>query len=837
LAVEFDFVLALPQGLHARPAGRIQETAERFAAEIRWINRRTGAEADAKSALSLIGTDTQPGDPCRLLADGPSEQEALRALRALLDELPRWETEAVEAQTAPPSNLPRILILERTIVLQGVPASPGIARGPVAVFDRPTEEDSRESAPADSPDEGKKAFQRAVDILGGELRGAFAARTDKTERSIIEAHLSILRDRAFAAKVTAIIESGEAGAAAAVAQAGRQFSAPLQASRSAYIRERIADIRDVCRRLIALLGGPAAAQTAFILKAPAILVADDLPPSSFLALDRRLVLGLILERAGLTSHTLIMSRARGIPAVIGCPGAGRGLQPGEEIILDGGRGLIVPTPSAAVGRYYKREAEFDRRRADRRREDGRRPGLTSDGKRVEIAANIGDPEELAAAWDNGAEGVGLFRTELMLLGRPDAPGEEEQFAAYARLAREAGGRPIIIRTFDIGGDKPLPYLPLAQEANPFLGRRGVRVYGKYPDLIRVQLRALLRAAALGPLKIMIPMIATVDEMLDQKKLLRAAADELNAAGLPHRPDVEMGMMVEVPSAALLIDRFAEHSDFFSVGSNDLLQYFFAADRGHAGVRSIARPVHPAFLRLLETIVTAAHARGRRVGLCGEIAASVRLLPLLLGLGFDELSMNAAAVPDIKARLRGLNSAACRTLAEETLGLGLAAEVDERLDAFGGAPREADPIVPALVRLNSDSRSKSETLQELAALMEDAGRTDDRHEVERALWAREDTFSTGVGFGVAIPHGQTAAVASVSIAVLKFKEPIDWNSTDGEPVDVAIMLAIPAGERSRDHLMLLARLSRRIVHEDFRDALRAAADEEAVVRLISAALSG
>ena len=835
MAVEFDFLFTLPLGLHARPAGRIQETAERFDAEIRWINRRTGAEADAKSSLSLIGTDTQAGDPCRIRADGPSAAEALRTLRTLLEDLPRWEGDAAAAQAAPASDLPRILALEQSLVFRGTPAGPGLVRGPAAVLGAALDS-ADEGGPVKTVAEETAAFRRAAADLGRELQAAPASPKNRVERGVIEAHLSILRDRAFAAKVEGIIAAG-AGAAAAVARAGRQFSEPLLSSRSAYIRERIADIRDICRRLIEGLGASAGRRNDFVPAAAAVLIADDLAPSRFLALERGRLLGLVLENAGLTSHTLIMARARGIPAVVGCPGLRERLKDGEDVIIDGGLGLIIPSPSEAVGRYYAREAEFEKRRALSRREAARRPGRTADGHRVEIAANIGDPEELARAWDEGAEGVGLFRTELMLMGRTEAPGEEEQYAAYARLARESGGRPIIVRTFDIGGDKPLPFLALPSEANPFLGYRGVRIYERHSDLIGVQLRALLRAAVLGPLKIMIPMVATVDEILAVKALIAAEAAALRAAGVPHRPDIELGMMVEVPSAALLLDRFAEHVDFFSVGSNDLLQYFFAADRGNPAVRAIGRPENPAFLRLLRTIVDAAHAKGRWVGLCGEMAASVRLLPLLVGLGFDELSMNAAAVPDIKAGLNALNAAACQALVRTSAGLDRAAAVGDLLDVFGGPAAEAPLIVPALVRLRSDSRSKVEALQELAAVMQEAGRAIDRAEIEQAFWRRESTGSTGLGFGVAIPHGKTAAVGTVSVGLMRFAAPFLWDSNDTEPVDLAFMLIIPDGERSREHLKLLARLSRRIVHEEFRAAQRAAPDEETVVRLVSEALAG
>jgi multiphosphoryl transfer protein len=835
LAVEFDFLFALPQGLHARPAGRIQETAERFEASIRWINGRTGAEADAKSSLSLIGTDTQADDPCRLRAEGPGAENAVRALRALIEDLPRWEAAAAAAQSAPAPDLPRVLALEQALVFRGTPAGPGIVRGRAAVV-APRLEAAYENQPAGSVAEEREAFRRAAAEQVRVLQAALAAQKDKTERGVLEAHLSIVRDRAFAARVEEIIASGNAGAAAAVARAGRQFSEPLLSSRSSYIRERIADIRDVVRRLIENLGGTAGPADPIALSEPSVLIADDLPPSRFLALERGLLLALVLENTGLTSHTLIMARARGIPAVVGCPGLRERLKDGEDVIVDGGRGLIIPSPSDAVGRYYDREAEFERRRELARREAGRRPGRTADGSRVEIAANIGDPEELAKAWDDGAEGVGLFRTELMLLGRAEAPDEEEQYAAYARLARESGGRPIIVRTFDIGGDKPLPYLALPVEANPFLGLRGVRIYERFPGLIGSQLRALLRAAAEGPLKIMIPMVASVDEILGVKARLAAAAAELDAAGVTHRGDIELGMMVEIPSAALLIDRFAGHVDFFSVGSNDLLQYFFAADRGNPAVRPIGRPEDPAFLRLLETIVDAARRTGRWVGLCGEAASSVRLLPLLVGLGFDELSMSASAVPAVKARLGALDAGACRRLVRGVLDLDGPDAVGRALDAFNRPASDAPLIVPALVRLGSESRSKAEALQELAALIEEAGRTEDRNEVEQAFWARELTGSTRGAFGAAVPHGLTTAVGTISVGMMRFTKPFFWDEKDEEPVDLALMLILPK-ERWKEHHGVLVRLYKRVADAEFLDTLRAAPDEAAVAALVAEALAG
>jgi fructose-specific PTS system IIA-like component len=837
LACEFEFAFPLPQGLHARPAGLIQEKAETFAGDVAWENLRNGLAADAKSVLALVATDTQFRDPCRVRIGDPADEKALGALRALiLETLPKVEAQAAEAPPASAGDVPRILALEQAIYFQGAPAGPGIVRGPVVVHDPALDPGEERAAALRSPREELEAFAAAMDALDADLGRRRDESPDGTEKAVLGAHRAILRDRAFGAKVREILSGGRHGAAAAVLLAGRHYGEILQASRSAYLRERMADIRDVTRQLVARIGGVAAPDSVIRLERPSILVAEDLAPSVFLALDRTMLRGLILEKSGVTSHTLILCRARGVPAMTGCPGILGKLRTGEDVLLDGGRGLALPAPLPRVGRYYEREDAAERRRAVLRQAQARLPGRTADGRKIEIAANIGDPNELAPAWAEGAEGVGLFRTEVLLFGRPAPPDEEEQTALYSRLATEAGGRPIIVRTFDIGGDKPLPFLSLPAEGNPFLGCRGVRLYERQSDLISIQLRALLRAAAAGPLKIMIPMVAVADEIVRTKELLARARADLASAGVRHQPDVEVGMMVEVPSAALFIDRLADFVDFFSVGSNDLLQYFFAADRGNPAVRALNDPSHPAFLRLLQAVVDQAHARGKWVGLCGESAADVRLLPLLVGLGFDELSMVPPAIPEVKARLRTLDGEACRALVGTAVRAASALEVGEALEAFAAAVAREALITPALVNVRSDSRTKAEVLQELAALMEAADRARRRADVETALWRREDTFSTGIGFGVAIPHCQTPAVRAASIGFLRFDDPVAWDAADGQPVDMALMLAIPAAGPSRESLKYLARLSRRLVHEEFRESLRTAADEAAVIRLIGAAVA-
>jgi len=840
LAAERSFVFPLPLGLHARPASRIQQAAARFRSTITWINARTGVSADLRSTLSLLTTDTQPNDPCRLAIEGPDEAEALASLARFIEaELPILEAADAEppAPASSAADVPRVLEIEKTLYFSGLAASAGIIRGPALLRDPALEADLEGSAAGRSPAEESAAFRAAAASLESDIKARRDAATNAVERAVLDAHRAILGDPAFAASVDEAINRGGLSSAGAVARASRFFASALRASRSAYLRERMADVRDISHQLIARLSGAEVPVRVLRLAAPSVLVAADLPPSEFLSLDRTRLLGLVLENAGATSHTLILARARGIPAVAGIPGLLDRLQPGEEILVDGGRGLLIPSPPPAVVRYFDRDKAALEEKAARFRAESRRPGRTADGRRIEIAANIGHPEELAPAWTAGAEGIGLFRTELLLLDRTSPPGEEEQTELYSRIARAAEGRPVIIRTFDIGGDKPIPYLPMPAESNPFLGFRGIRTYDRFGDLIRAQLRAILRAAVHGPLKIMFPMVGAVEEMIAARERLAGIRAELEREGLPHGADVETGMMVEVPSAALLVDRFADHADFFSIGSNDLLQYAMAADRGNPSVRALDQPLHPAFLRLLRIAVDAAHGRGKWIGLCGELAASRRALPLLVGLGFDELSMAAASVPETKARLGALDSASCRGLLEAALAASRASDVEALLSAFASPAAAEESIVPGLIKLGADCRSRSEALAELAIMMEQAGRTDDRAAFEQALWRREDTFSTGIGFGVAIPHCQTDAVGGVSIAVLRPAAPIAWSAADGDPVDLIVMLALPAGGAAQEHLRLLAQISRRLVHDEFREALRAATDADSVIQILKPSLSG
>jgi len=840
LAVEFTFEFPLPLGLHARPASFIQEKCQNFAGEIVWENLRNGRKADAQSVLSLVTSDTQHRDVCRIIIAGGGEKEfAVEFKQFLIQELPLKEEKALKEVPAAGAIVPRIVSDEKEIYLAGQQASSGIAQGKAFLLKTGIDWESlvagEKVKKASSSMAEKEVFLRAVSELQQEIQKILPEKSG-VEKNIFQAHLSIASDRAFISRVEELIEKENCAAALAVIQTAQEFSQLLGGARSQYLRERMADVGDVALRLLEKLGweklGPQRAE----LKEPAVVVVEDLFPSDFLSFKPELILGLVLEKAGQTSHTLIMARGRGIPAVTGVAEASRLIRPGEEVIVDGTRGVVVVTPGEAVRRYYEKEMEAERLLAEGRKKKAQLPGMTADGRKVEIAANIGHPEELKKAWQDGAEAVGIFRTELLLYGKQVLPTEEEQYRLYRQVAEEAEGRPIILRTFDIGGDKPIPSVSLPQEPNPFLGYRGVRIYQEHYELFRSQVRAILRAAVHGPLRIMFPMVALVEEVRWLREQVQKFCGELKAEGLPFNPEIEIGIMLEIPSVALLANKFAPEVDFFSVGSNDLIQYFFAADRGNPRVKYLNQPLNPALLRLLKQAIDLAHEEGKWVGLCGEMAGDSRLTPVFVGLGFDELSMSSGFIPEVKAVFSGLGTDECEQLVAEAMKSATAEDNARLLEQFYQTRFSEEVTAPELIDLEVEYRSKAEVIQRVAAMLQLSGRVSNRAELEQALWKREDDVATEIGFGLAIPHCQSPEVRTPSIALLRLKQPVDWQSKEGQPVDLVVALAIPSGEKVRQRLQLLPRLSRKLIHDEFRDALRQARSREEVVALIKSATS-
>ncbi|MFI5182549.1 MAG: phosphoenolpyruvate--protein phosphotransferase [Thermoanaerobaculia bacterium] len=833
MASEIEFAFSVPGGLHARPASLLRAAVSRFTSATTFVNRRSGRTANAKSTLALVSTLTRHGDSCALWIEGVDEETAAEALRRFLrDDLP-LSGEAPDASPRPPdapAALPRALSAAGVPVLRGIRASGGIARGRAV-----TGETARHFPESDPEKAGDAAgeiakLDRAFAVTAEALRTRSARAANETERAILAAHLSILEDPELHSRIEDEIRSNEVAAARAVRATVGHFVGILRASGSASLEERALDLRDLAEQLVrAISGRPPEAPAA--LSGDAALVAEDLAPSAFLSLDRRHLRGIALGGGGRTSHTVILARAAGIPCVTGLGAAIAEVPAGSETIVDGERGLLVVTPPPAVLRFY--EAEMEKLAAIRSRLEAFRtaPGRTADGRRVEVGANVASLEDIRLALASGAEGIGLFRTEFLFMSRREPPSEEEQRHVYSEAARMAGGMPVIVRTLDAGGDKRIGYLGLPAERNPFLGYRAVRMYGEHREIVSTQLRAILRASAFGKLKIMVPMVASVEEMREVRALVRSLSDALARDGVLHDAAIEIGMMVEIPSAAFHLEALSKEADFFSIGSNDLAQYFFAADRDNERVSHLYSPLHPAFLRLLKKIVDEAHRAGRWIGLCGEMGRDPLSAPVLVGLGLDEISLAAPGIPALKSALIRSGFEECRTLLDEALGKESASEVRALVRGFTESKKDRAIVADGMVRLRARSRGRDEAIRELVNLLHASGRVTDADRFEEAVWRREETASTAVGFGVAIPHAKSAEVQVASIAFLRFDPPLVWAAGDEDPVRMAILIAVPEEAFGDAHLRLIATLSRRLMDDQFRDALLSTPDEAAVARLI------
>lgn len=525
---------------------------------------------------------------------------------------------------------------------------------------------------------------------------------------------------------------------------------------------------------------------------------------------------------------MILARSFNIPTLVGMDINALSPWIGQQVQIDGNAGLLVVELNDTVRRYYQQEDDLQVQLREQQRAWLSQEGRTIDGVRIEVAANIAHSVESAAAFANGAEAIGLFRTEMLYMDRPSAPSEDELYNIYCQALEAAGGRSIIVRTMDIGGDKPVEYLNIPAENNPFLGYRAVRIYEEYLTLFRTQLRSILRASAHGSLKIMIPMISSMEEILWIKEQLAEVKQTLRADHIPFDEKIPLGIMLEVPSVMFIIDQCCEEIDFFSIGSNDLTQYLLAVDRDNAKVTRHYNSLNPAFLRALDYVVQAVHRQGKWIGLCGELGAKGSVLPLLVGLGLDELSMSAPSILATKARLSQLDSRACRQLLNQAMECRTSLEVEHLLAQFRMTLQDAPLITPQCITLNSDWRSKEEVIKGMTDNLLLAGRCRYPRKLEADLWAREAVFSTGLGFSFAIPHSKSEHIEQSTISVARLSEPVTWGDEEAQFI---IMLTLNKHAAGDQHMRIFSRLARRIMHEEFRSALVSANSSEAIAALL------
>jgi len=560
----------------------------------------------------------------------------------------------------------------------GIAASEGIAIAKAYLLVEPTWEITQKTI--SSVDEELETLNNAVSRSESDLarlKEKISAEQGDEAGLIFEAHITMLNDPEFIGSVREKISGEKINAEYALKQVSEMYITMFESMDDAYMRERAADIKDIARRVTSyLLNEPLTDLS--LIDEETIVVAVDLTPSDTAQLNKNFVKGFVTNIGGRTSHSAIMARSMEIPAIVGTKQATTTITNGEVMIVDGFTGTVIVNPSEEqITAYKEKQAGYLAQKNEWAKLVNEK-SISADGHQVELAANIGSPSDLENVLKNGAEGVGLYRTEFLYMESDECPSEEMQYEAYKQVLAGLEGKPVIVRTLDIGGDKHLPYLHTEEELNPFLGVRAIRLCLENEELFRTQLRALLRASVHGNLKIMFPMIAMIEEFRKGKAILLEEKATLLDQGIPVSETIEIGIMVEIPATAILADQFAQEVDFFSIGTNDLIQYTMAADRMNEKVSYLYQPYNPAILRLIKMVIDAAHKAGKWAGMCGEMAGEELATPLLLGLGLDEFSMSASSILRTRSNLKKLSAADMKVLAEKALQMQTSEEVIDLL---------------------------------------------------------------------------------------------------------------------------------------------------------------
>ncbi|MHC8292108.1 phosphoenolpyruvate--protein phosphotransferase [Pseudomonas sp. LB3P58] len=653
--------LANPNGLHARPAAVFAQAAKGFSASI-YLHKQQ-ASANAKSLVAIMALQTAHGDVVQVSAAGPDAEAAIKTLAELLTD-GCGETVAVmaEVETVEASSLN---------VLRGVCASAGSAFGQVVQIAEQTLEVSEFGV---GPPLEREHLSRALAAAALALQQLRDNATGDAQAEIFKAHQELLEDPSLLDQTESLIIEGKSAGFAW--RAATESTATLFKSLgNALLAERAADLADVGQRVLKLILG--VQDQAMELPEGAILIAEQLTPSQTAGLDTRKVLGFATVGGGATSHVAILARASGLPAICGLPVQVLALANGTQVLLDADKGELHLDPDLAAIEQLQANRQRQQKRHQHELAHAALAACTRDGHHFEVTANVASLTEAEQAMTLGGEGVGLLRSEFLYLDRNHAPSHDEQASTYSAIARALGpARNLVVRTLDVGGDKPLAYVPMDSETNPFLGMRGIRLCLERPQLLRDQFKAILSSAGLARLHIMLPMVTQLSELRRARQLLE---EEALALGLTELP--KLGIMIEVPAAALMADLFAPEVDFFSIGTNDLTQYTLAMDRDHPRLASQADSFHPSVLRLIASTVKAAHAHGKWVGVCGAMASETLAVPLLLGLGVDELSVSVPLIPAIKAAVREVDLLDCQAIAQQVLGLESAEQVREALRLY------------------------------------------------------------------------------------------------------------------------------------------------------------
>ncbi len=689
-----EIVLTLKNkfGLHARPAALFVQTAGSFTSQvlIKNITRNTNS-VNAKSLLEVLTLGTEQGQQIVISAEGKDAKKALSALQELVESGLGEEIEEVSIKPESLPAKPPVKIQlptasepvyekpEAQLILKGVGVSQGIAIGLAFVYnpkiltipDYKVENiDKQFNRLANALNKAKQEIKELRDIIS---REAGSKEAGSKEAEIFNAHLLFLEDNEFLGKIKTKITEDKINVESALMKIVREYTGKMRLMDSDLFRQRAVDIEEVGRRVLRILLG-VGTQTMTTLPEKVIVLAEDLAPSDTIQMDREKVLGFCTARGSATSHTAILASSLGIPAVVGIGEKIKEVPENSILIIDSQEGLILVNPEKETLKLYQDKQNDLHELKKRAVEKALGSAITLDGRHVEVSANIGDLDTAKKALEFAADGIGLLRTEFLYLNREIPPGEEEQVQVYKEILETMGPRPVIFRTLDIGGDKPASYLSIPKELNPFLGWRAIRYCLDNPEILKTQLRAILRSGYGYNIKIMFPMITTLEELLKAKKILEEVRNDLQERGIKQAETFELGIMIEVPAAALMADVLAQEVDFFSIGTNDLIQYTMACDRTNEQVASLYQPLHPAVLHLIRIIIDSAHQAGKWVGMCGEMASLREAVPILLGLGLDEFSLSPQGIPEIKKIIGDMTVSQASEIANKALSLNSVEEI-------------------------------------------------------------------------------------------------------------------------------------------------------------------
>ena len=834
---QFTFICSLPSGMHARPASLLAEVSNRFRADVALVNLRNEQRANVKSVLSIIAADIRGGDRCSLHVSGIDETAAHAAVREFIEQvLPNCEGVGAAAPSSANPRLPRVLRHNVANYRFGISASAGIGKGTVVVGRSSVLPSTFTEHTQAAPGDELQRLQFAIGAVRDRTNKQITSSTELS-KAVLNAHVAILDDVLLAQHLAEFVSRGKS-AGYAIVESGKYFTALLRKSENEYLRERAADVEGILLQIMEEFYGSTVPENVAHEKLhdDTILVAETLGPQQLLDLDSRQLKGIVLEKSGTTSHAVLLAQSLEIPTVVGVQDACALFSGVPDAVVDGRRGFVVSPVTPVIERFYQRELKVNSLRQAQLVKKASSSAITLDSKRLEVGANASSVEEVILAFENGAEGIGLFRSEIAFLQEKAAPSEEHLFSFYADAVRAAKGFPVLLRTLDVGGDKKPAFLDLPRENNAFLGYRGARIYSEHHDLLQTQLRAMLRASVYGRIQIMAPMISSLPEVGAFKSEFAEAKHYLQERNIDVAENIPVGIMIEVPSAAFILDQLCSEVEFFSIGTNDLAQYFLAVDRENFKVAPLFDVLHPGFIRLLQTVVAEIHKSRKWVGLCGDMAAEPRNLPVLLGLGLDEISVPPHSIPELKNAVSGLSSDACKELVGRLSATRDRHEVGVLLESVRPRASALPLLSEDLIKLESDSTTKEEAIQELVDAFYITSRCNDRQQLEDAVWAREELYSTGLALGFATPHCKTDAVTANSIGVLKLKSAIEWGAADDEPVRMVILIAMREQNSANDHMQVFSELARKLMKEDFRERLLSFQDAVAMVHYLRRELS-